>query len=146
MVRRIMLIGRTGCGKRRLAGLLNGSSERLTQSPDIIFKGRTIVIPGGFLENPWMYKHIVTMAQNSASHLLFLVDGEDSADAGPPGFARSFNCPVLGVVTKCDLPFVDREKAVRQMKKLGVCKPYFFVSSESQQGIKELKQALAIFE
>ncbi len=145
MERRVMLVGATGCGKRSLAGVLNGSLESQLHSPDIIFKGRTVVIPGGFLENPSMYRHVITMAQNSASHLLFLVDGTSSIDAGPPDFARMFNCPVVGVVTKCDLEKIDREMAVRQMERLGVCEPYFFVSSKSRQGVKELKQAVALF-
>ncbi len=145
--RRIMLIGPTGCGKTTLANILNTYEGPLRKTQDMMFGEHTIDVPGSYLENPWMYRHLISAAQNHAGHILVLVDQSAPRDIGSPGFARVFNCPVAGVVTKCDLNPENESHSFNQLERLGVERPYFKVTAadvnKMATGLEELKTYLA---
>ena len=139
--KRIMVIGPTNCGKTAIVNALNGFEGKLRKTQDIIYGENTMDVPGSYIENTWMYKHIISAAQD-ASHVLILVDQSKTVDYYSPGFAKTFRCPVIGVITKCDLMPENEEKCVKQLKKMGVAEPYFRVSMPNNQGIQELKDHL----
>ena len=136
-----MIIGPTGCGKTTLANFLNDADKPLRRTQDIIFGNRTIDAPGAYIENAGMYKNLIVTAQN-AQRVLMLVSQEQPKEVYPPGFAKSFNCPVTGVITKTDLTPENAEKCIDQLKRIGVPEPYFTVSFTEKTGISELKRFL----
>lgn len=139
--KRIMVIGPTKCGKTTLVNVLNDYNGPLRKTQDIIYGKNTIDVPGSYIENTWMYKHLIAISQD-ASHVLILIDQSRHENVYSPGFAKSFNCPVIGVITKADLMIENEELCYKQLKQIGVCEPYYKISVLNEIGIKELKEYL----
>ena len=139
--KRIMVIGPSRCGKTTLVNSLNDYKGQLRRSQDIIYGKNTIDVPGSYIENAWMYKHIIAAAQD-ASYILLLIDQSRCVEVYPHGFAKSFRCPVIGVITKCDLMPENEDKCFRQLKRIGVLEPYFHISFPREIGIEALKKYL----
>ncbi|WP_029159465.1 EutP/PduV family microcompartment system protein [Clostridium scatologenes] len=139
--KRIMVIGPSRCGKTTLVNALNDYDGPLRKTPDLIYGKNTIDVPGAYIENAWMYKHIIAAAQDAA-YVLILIDQSNCTEIYSPGFAKSFRCPVIGVITKCDLMLENKEKCVRQLKNIGILEPYFYTSFKVGTGIDALKKYL----
>jgi ethanolamine utilization protein EutP len=88
-----------------------------------------------------MYKYLIATAQ-SASHVLILVDQSRLVEVYPPGFAKSFTCPVIGVVTKIDLAPEKADLCIQQLKRIGILEPYFWISLQDNTGVEALKDYL----
>lgn len=136
-----MVIGPTNCGKTTLVNALNDYDGPLRKTQDIIYGKNTIDVPGSYIENTWMYKHIIAAAQD-ASHVLILVDQSRCSNVYSPGFAKAFRCPVIGVITKSDLMIENEDLCFRQLKEIGILEPYYKISLPSGIGIGALKECL----
>jgi len=136
-----MVIGPANCGKTTLVNALNDYDGKLRKTQDIIYGKNTMDVPGAYIENAWMYKHIIAAAQD-ASHILILVDQSKKVDYYSPGFAKVFRCPVIGVITKCDMAKENEESSMKQLEKMGIDEPYFRISLPTGEGISELKRYL----
>jgi ethanolamine utilization protein EutP len=139
--KRIMVIGPANCGKTTLVNALNDYDGKLRKTQDIIYGKNTMDVPGSYIENAWMYKHIIAAAQD-ASHVLILVDQSRCTKVYSPGFAKVFRCPVVGVITKTDLSQENEEECIRQLKDIGVSEPYYKISKDDDTGLNELKEHL----
>lgn len=136
-----MVIGPTNCGKTTLVNAINDEEGRLRKTQNIIYGKHTMDVPGSYIENRWMYNHIISAAQDAA-HVLILVDQSNCTDVYSPGFAKVFTCSVIGVITKTDLKPENEEICIRQLKKIGVAEPYFKICVPSGKGIGVLKEFL----
>lgn len=141
--KRVMVIGPTGCGKTTLVNALNDQDGPIRKTQNIIYKDKTMDVPGAYIENAWMYKHLIAAAQD-ASHVLIIIDQSKCDDVYSPGFAKVFRCPVIGVIAKCDLAAENEELAIQKLKKLGIAEPYFKISVSDRTGIEALKEYLEI--
>ncbi|MEG6617394.1 EutP/PduV family microcompartment system protein [Peptococcaceae bacterium 1198_IL3148] len=141
MKKRIMIVGPTQCGKSTLAKVLNDGKGPLKKTQEVIYGKNTIDTPGAYIENAYAYKYLIATAQ-TASHVLMLVDQWRVAEVYPPGFAKSFTCPVIGVVTKIDLAPHNAHLTRQQLKKIGILEPYFWISLKDNTGVKALKDYL----
>ncbi|QUH19587.1 EutP/PduV family microcompartment system protein [Alkaliphilus sp. B6464] len=139
--KRVMIIGPTKSGKTTLINALNDYDGPLRKTQDIIYGKNTIDIPGSYIENTWMYKHLIAVSQD-ASHVLILVDQSRCDNVYSPGFARSFRCPVIGVITKVDLMPENEKLCYKQLKEIGVEEPYYKISVPMGKGIETLKERL----
>jgi len=139
--KRIMIIGPRKSGKSTLAHRLNGEEGSINKSQDVIYGKNTIDVPGAYLENSWMYKHIIALSQD-ASHILFVIDESQNNSPYSPGFANAFSCPVYGVITKGAETNPNREKSMKILKEAGVKAPYFIMSSKDSKEIHDLKEKL----
>lgn len=143
--KRVMVIGPTKCGKTTLVNSLNDYDGPLRRTQDIIYGKNTIDVPGSYIENTWMYKHLIAVAQD-ASHVLILVNQSRCDNVYSPGFAKSFRCPVIGVITKIDLMKENEELCYKKLKQIGVSEPYYKISVPSGIGIEALKEHLFLRE
>jgi ethanolamine utilization protein EutP len=141
MRKRVMVVGPTGCGKTALVNAFNNVVEPLKRTQNIVYGEKTIDVPGSYIENASMYCHLIATAQ-TASHVLLLVDQSRGIEVYPPGFAKPFTCPVLGVVTKTDLMPENTQLCIRQLKRIGISEPYFWVSVSDGTGVAALKEHL----
>lgn len=139
--KRVMVIGPSRCGKTTLVNELNDYHGEIRKTQDIIYGENTIDVPGSFIENSWMYKHIIALSQD-ASHILILIDQSNCKYIYPPGFAKLFRCPVIGIITKCDLMSENKDSCLRQFKIIGISEPYFYISCFKGIGIDDLKKNL----
>ncbi|MFQ8602389.1 MAG: EutP/PduV family microcompartment system protein [Anaerovoracaceae bacterium] len=136
-----MVIGPKGCGKTTLVNWLNDYSGPLRRTQDTIYGKNTIDVPSAYIENAWMYKHMIALAQD-AWCMLLLLDQSRTAEVYSHGFARAFRCPVIGVISKCDLSPENKQVCEKQLAKIGVRKPYFEISVSKGIGISQLKSYL----
>ncbi len=141
MKKRIMVVGPTQSGKSTLANVLNDTERPLKKTQDVIYGKNTIDTPGSYIENPSMYKYLIATAQ-TASHVLLLVDQARPIEVYPPGFAKTFTCPVLGVVTKIDLAPQNAKLSIQQLKRMGLAEPYFWISLKNHTGVAALQEYL----
>ncbi|MDF2929139.1 EutP/PduV family microcompartment system protein [Anaerospora sp.] len=141
MKKRIMIIGPGQSGKSSISNVLNESDRPLKKTQDVIYGKNTIDTPGAYIENASMYKYLIATAQ-TASCVLILVDQSRPVEVYPPRFAKTFTCPVLGVITKMDLVPGNEDWSRRQLQKIGVYEPYFLISLLDNTGVKELKDYL----
>lgn len=141
MKKRIMIVGPTQAGKSTLANILNDTSRPLKKTQDVIYGKNTIDTPGSYIENPSMYKYLIATAQ-TASHVLLLIDSSRPVEVYPPGFAKTFTCPVSGVMTKVDLKTENVPLCIHQLQSIGVSEPYFRISLTENTGVEELKEYL----
>lgn len=139
--KRIMVIGPKGCGKTTLVNAINDYDGPLRRTQDTIYGKQTIDVPSAYLENAWMYKHMIALTQD-AWCMLALVDQSRCAEVYSHGFARAFRCPVIGVISKCDLNPENETTCIRQLKTIGIKEPYFKVSVPNGTGVEELKRYL----
>ncbi|WP_088189624.1 EutP/PduV family microcompartment system protein [Desulfosporosinus sp. FKA] len=143
MKKRIMVVGPTQAGKSTLANLLNDTDRPLRKTQDVIYGKNTIDTPGSYIENASMYKYLIATAQ-TASHVLILLDSSRPVDVYPPGFAKTFTCPVIGVITKKDLGLENVNLCIQKLSGIGVSKPYFLVSLNDNTGAAALKTYLRL--
>ncbi|MFZ7101203.1 MAG: EutP/PduV family microcompartment system protein [Peptococcaceae bacterium] len=141
MKKRIMVVGPVQSGKSTLINALNDCILPLKKTQDVIYGRSTIDTPGAYLENPGMYRYLIALAQD-ASCVLILVDQSRPVQVYPPGFAKVFNCPVVGVITKIDLAVQNAPRAREQLKRAGVFEPYFAISLPDNLGMADLKDYL----
>lgn len=139
-----MVMGPRGCGKTTLVNFINGYDGPLRKTQDLIYGEHTMDVPGAYIEIPWMYKHAIVAAQD-AYIILMLIDQTDCKDVYSPGFAKVFNCPVLGVITKCALKPENEELCKKQLTKIGIKGPYFKVDCHLGEGLDNLKEAIKNF-
>lgn len=139
--KRVMVIGPSGCGKTTLVIALNDFSGPLRKTQDIIYGKNTIDVPGAYIENAWMYKHLIAAAQD-ASHILLLIDQSRCSDVYSPGFAKVFRCPVIGVISKSDLMPENEEICIKRLKQIGVTEPFHKISNLNGMSISTLKECL----
>ena len=139
--KRIMVIGPKGCGKTSLVNLLNDYDGPLRRTQDTIYGKYTIDVPSAYIENAWMYKHMIVLSQD-AWCMLVLVDQSRCAEVYSHGFVKAFRCPAVGVISKCDLAPENEETCIRQLKTIGLDEPYFKVSVPNGTGTEELKRYL----
>lgn len=141
MKKRIMVVGPTRSGKSTLANVLNDSNRPLKKTQDVIYGENTIDTPGAYIENASMYKYLIATAQ-TASLLLIMVDQSRQIEVYPPGFAKSFTCPVIGVISKIDVTPNNVNWCIEQLKRMGIGEPYFCISLKDNTGVSALKQYL----
>lgn len=141
MKKRMMIVGPTQSGKSTLANCINDSTRPLKKTQDVIYGKNTMDTPGSYIENPSMYKYLIATAQ-TASHVIMLIDQSRPTEVYPPGFAKSFACPVIGVITKTDLAPEKVDLSIQQLARIGIIKPFFWVSLKDNSGVEVLKRHL----
>ena len=139
--KRIMVIGPRGCGKTTLVNSLNDYDGPLKRTQDTIYGKNTIDVPSAYIENAWMYKHMIALSQD-AWCMLLMVDQSRTDEVYSHGFAKAFQCPVIGVISKSDMAPENRPVCERQLETIGVDRPYFDVCEPEGKGIGELKRYL----
>lgn len=110
------------------------------RTPALVYRGNIMEAPGAYLESPWMRHHLIAAAQD-AFCVLMLVDFMGKRDIYPPGFAKVFRQPVLGVVTKCSLIQADDgrfDNCRKQLARAGVREPYLITSVVDGIGLEAL--------
>ena len=84
----------------------------MKRTQDTIYGKNTIDVPSAYIENAWMYKHMIALAQD-AWCLILMVDQSRTDEVYSHGFAKAFRCPVIGVVSKSDLAR-EKQKGVHE--------------------------------
>ncbi|MGD9567139.1 MAG: EutP/PduV family microcompartment system protein [Sedimentibacter sp.] len=142
-MKKIMIVGAVDSGKTSLLMALNGETGQASKTQTINYKYLMIDTPGEYMENPRMYRALMSTALE-ARCIMFTQDSTAIKSIFPPGFALAFNCISIGIVTKIDHQLSDVERAVECLDNLGINGPIFKVSSLTGEGIQELKRFMHI--
>lgn len=103
-MKKIMMIGKIGCGKTTLGQRLVGEAVRYQKTQAIQVIGDDIVdTPGEYLEQKQFYSALLVTAVE-ADVILLLLAADDEQNAFSPHMNSMFcGKPVIGVITKTDL-------------------------------------------
>ncbi|MCL2163229.1 MAG: EutP/PduV family microcompartment system protein [Oscillospiraceae bacterium] len=140
MSSRILLIGRSGCGKTSLIQSIHNEAlvHKKTQAAEYHFD--FIDVPGEYLEVRAFYRALI-MLTCEARAVAILHAADDVEGIYPGGLVRVFDKPVIGVVTKIDINNSDRDRAADVLREAGA-RQIFFTSAVNGEGMDDLRRCL----
>ncbi|MDO4978295.1 MAG: EutP/PduV family microcompartment system protein [Eubacteriales bacterium] len=141
-MRRLVLIGRSECGKTTLKQVLRGEKITYVKTQYVSQYDVLIDMPGEYAENLDL-AHAIDCYTAEADLVALCLSATEPYSLYPPNVAPYAHRDIVGVVTKIDHWAADPEQAVRWLELCG-CKKIFLVSAYSGEGIDELIDYLKI--
>lgn len=138
---KILLIGGIGTGKTSLKQKMLNQEISYRKTQMLEFSNSFIDCPGEYLEIP-QYYHVLIDINHRVSEIWALQDAAKNRCIYPPNFTRVFTKPVIGVITKIDLPQANVEKARSLLENAGVTEEIYLTSALSGEGCEVLKSRL----
>lgn len=137
---KIMLIGRTGCGKTTLTQRLNDEIIEYKKTQMVSYEGNIIDTPGEYIENKGYYRALNVISMD-ADIIILIQSSLDDQTLFPPNFSSMFNGKrVYGIITKIDLNN-KIEKVKADLENAGAIK-IFQLGLEKNDDFKKLKENL----
>lgn len=137
-MKRWIVVGLDGSGKTSICNLIEKKEESRKYKNDLIYRDKTLEIPGSYIENRWLNNIIIMLVQNQGKGVIFLYDGETLDFKYPPYFASTFTKPTIGIISKSDIiSSTNRRKASKKMIEMG-CNKIIFLSIKNKEGVHEL--------
>ncbi len=137
-LKKLLLIGRSGCGKTSLTQALRGEKLHYQKTQGMVFNDFLIDSPGEYAENHDLGAALALYSYE-ADVVALLIAADDDYSLFPPCITCLVNREVVGVVTKIDK--ADPARA-EQWLKLSGCKKVFFVNSKSGEGVSDIIEHL----
>ncbi|NDL63207.1 EutP/PduV family microcompartment system protein [Acerihabitans arboris] len=137
-MKRLMLLGPSQSGKTTLLQCLRGDPLVYQKTQALVYLPDAIDSPGEYIENRHFYSALLSGSYEA--DIVGLVQSLDNENGYfSPMFATLFNKPVIGIITKGDIPVDEKQKAfvINQLKQAGAG-PLFMVSATRRQGITPL--------
>ncbi len=107
-MKKVMFIGPSGSGKTTLYQRMGSFDIDYDKTQAIEFHKNVIDTPGEYLENRGYYSALqVTSVE--ADVVALVMDCKSRSNVFPPGFARMFTKPIIGIVTKIDLMLDEKD-------------------------------------
>lgn len=138
---KILLIGGIGAGKTSLKQMLMNEHVRYRKTQMLDFSQFFIDCPGEYLEIPRFY-HVLIDSSHQVSEIWALQDATKQRSFYPPKFAKVFNKPIIGIITKVDLEKANVEQASAYLTYAGISEPFYPTSITNQQGYGPLRRRL----
>lgn len=135
-MKKIILIGRSECGKTTLRQALKGNTIQYHKTQFINNYDVVIDTPGEYAENHKLGWALV-LYSFECDEVALVVSATEPYSLYPPNIAPLATRPVFGVITKIDAPDANVERAHRWLELTG-CKDIFKVSSFTGDGVWEI--------
>ncbi len=135
---KILLIGGIGAGKTTLKQKLTNQAVSYHKTQMLDFSSIFVDCPGEYLEIP-RYYHVLIDTSHRVSEIWALQDPTKSRAIYPPNFTRTFRKPVIGIITKIDLPQADIKRSIAYLDNAGIKERIYQVSVMTGAGIDGLK-------
>ena len=140
-MRKIILIGRSECGKTTLRQALNGEKLHYHKTQYVNHFQVVIDTPGEYAENHTLGRALALYSYE-ADVVGLLISATDTYSLFPPCVTAASTRPVIGIVTQIDQ--IDaRPDLAKMWLELAGCKEIFFVSSYTGEGIDQILDYLA---
>lgn len=137
-MKRIIFIGKTGCGKTTLCQKLNELEIKYKKTQAVELYENAIDTPGEYLENRHYYSALI-MSAVDAKIIALVADPTAYDHFIPPAFAGSFAKEVIGIITKVNLVTDDKQiLKVEEGLKAGGASHIFKVDTVDGVGIEPL--------
>ena len=139
-MRKIIFMGRSGCGKTTLTQALRGESLQYYKTQYIHYGDAIIDTPGEYCESKHLGRALALYAYE-ADVVGLLISSIEEFSTYSPGVTSSTNRETIGIVTQIDRPEGDVQRAERWLRLAG-CERIFSVSAKEGIGLKELMDYL----
>ena len=144
-MKKIMLIGRTSCGKTTLTQKLMNEEVKYKKTQAVSYKSRIIDTPGEYVENKIYYKSLLVLSAD-AKIIILVQSAIDGVTLFPPKFSTMFpKKEVIGLVTKIDLEGADIERSKRFLLEAGATE-VFTIGLNDKKGLEAIKKRLVMNE
>ncbi len=137
-MKKLLLIGRSGCGKTTLTQALRGEKVHYLKTQGMVFDDFLIDSPGEYVENHDL-GCALALYSYEADVVALLIAADDDYSLFPPCITCLVNREVIGIVTKIDK--ASPHRAERWLRLSG-CKTVFFVNSHTGEGVNEVLEHL----
>lgn len=135
-MKKIMLVGRSGCGKTTLTQVLKGKPIGYHKTQYINHYDVIIDTPGEYAENRELARALLLYSYES-DVVGLLLSALEEYSLYSPNIVSMATREVVGIVTQIDQKGA-RVDLVKHWLELSGCKKIFVVSSYTGEGIKEL--------
>lgn len=142
MLKKLILIGKSGCGKTTLTQVLFQQKIDYKKTQSMEYYKNIIDTPGEYIENRRFYKALIVSSVD-CDIIGLLQDCSEEESIFPPNFSSIFAKPVIGIITKADLCNGERKykRAEEFLVGAGV-ERIFKTSSYNNEGIDRIKEYL----
>jgi len=135
-MKKIILMGRSECGKTTLIQALKGDVIRYRKTQYINHFDVVIDTPGEYAENAPLAKALALYTYE-ADVVGLLLSATEPYSLYPPCVTAGCTRPVIGIVTQIDHPNANPQRAKRWLDLAG-CRPIFQVSSYTGEGLWQI--------
>jgi len=135
-MKKIILMGRSECGKTTLTQALEGNTISYRKTQYINHFDVIIDTPGEYLQTHTL-GHALALYTYEAQAVGLLLAATEPFSLYPPNITCMCNREVIGIVTKIDVLGADSDRAARWLRLAG-CKKIFFVDSKGGEGVAEI--------
>lgn len=141
-MKKVMLIGKTGCGKTTLSQALQKELITYKKTQAVEYYKNIIDTPGEYIENRVYYNALIVSSYD-CDIIALVQDCTSDENFFPPNFSAIFCKPVIGIITKVDLCSCDKNIhiAMNYLINSGVSE-IFKVSSINNEGIDKIREIL----
>jgi ethanolamine utilization protein EutP len=140
-MRKILLVGRTGCGKTTLTQVLQGRKISYHKTQYINHFDIVIDTPGEYSETKVLARGLALYSYE-ADVVGLLLSAMEQDSLYPPNLTGAVNREVIGIVTQIDRLEADPVLAESWLRLAG-CEKIFHISAVTGDGIPELLNHLA---
>lgn len=139
-MKKIILIGRSECGKTTLTQALKGEKIQYQKTQYVNRFDVIIDTPGEYIQTKGLAAGIAVYAYES-DMVGLLLSATEPYSLYPPNITCMVNREVVGIVTKIDEKDANPERASRWLKLSG-CKKIFYVNTIEGEGVAEILEYL----
>ncbi len=141
-MRRLVLVGRSECGKTTLKQVLRGEKITYVKTQYVSQYDVLIDMPGEYAENLDL-AHAIALYTSESDVVGVCISATEPYSLYPPNVTPYANRDIFGIVTKIDHWAADVDQAVRWLELTG-CKKIFCVSSYTGEGVDDIIDFLKI--
>ena len=138
LMKKLILIGRSGVGKTTLTQALKGEKTEYHKTQYIDYGDFLIDTPGEYAENHDLGAALCLYAYE-ADVVALLIAADEQYSLFPPNVTCMVNREVIGIVTKCNK--ADPSRAEKWLRLSG-CKTVYKVDSKTREGINQVLEHL----
>lgn len=135
-MKKMLLVGRSECGKTTLRQALKGGTLHYHKTQYVNHFDVIIDTPGEYAETHTL-GHALALYSYESDVVALLLSSREPYSLYPPCVAAVANRPVIGIVTQIDQADGDVPRAHNWLELAG-CKPIFHISSYTGEGIWQL--------
>ncbi len=139
-MKKIILVGRTGCGKTTLTQALRDEPIRYHKTQYINHFDVIIDTPGEYVEDHHLGRALALYVYE-ADVVALLLNAREPYSLYAPCCTGACNRPVIGVVTQIHQPGANPERAERWLRLAG-CKTVYHIDSVTGEGIWQILEYL----
>ena len=139
-MKKIVLMGRSECGKTTLTQALKGEKIHYHKTQYINHFDVVIDTPGEYAQTHHL-GYALALYSYEADVVGLLLAANEPYSLFPPNITCMVNRDVIGIVTKIDAPDARPERAARWLRLSG-CRRIFYVNSRTNEGDGEILEYL----